>query len=102
VSTDAMHCDLVDTSGNIIDQAYATLSEQTDSLGSTFGDETISMLAPLVTGGGTVSIGCSDDANSAIMFRNRLTAIQLGSMSGAVAAKPARPSKHPNRPQAVR
>jgi hypothetical protein len=93
VSTDAMHCDLLDPSGNVLDQSYATLSVQTDSFADTFGDETISMLAPMTTGGGTVSIGCSDDANSAIMFRNQLAAIQLGNVTSASASLAARAAK---------
>jgi hypothetical protein len=41
------------------------------------------MLTPISTGGGTISIGCSDDNNNATMFRNKLAAIQVGSLASA-------------------
>jgi len=85
---DSMHCDLLGTDGaTVLDQNYATLTAITDSFGSTFGDTTIGLLAPLTTSGGTISVGCEDNQNGVMtMFRNDLQAIQVGGLSSAASS----------------
>src|SRR5215469_14310185 len=81
---DSMHCDLLGTGGTVLDQNFATLNAVTDSLGTTFGDTTVGLLAPLTTSGGTISVGCEDNQNGVMtMFRNDLQAIQVGGLSSA-------------------
>jgi hypothetical protein len=80
-SQDAMVCDLFDTNGSSIDQGYASVGLTNND--GTFGDEMISLAAPLVTSGGTISVACLDEQGTMTMFRNRLTAIMLGSVSSA-------------------
>ena len=93
---DSMHCDLLSTDGaTVLDQDYATLNAITDSFGSTFGDTTIGLLAPLTTSGGTISVGCEDNQSGVMtMFRNDLQAIQVGSLSSAARSRASHLSSH--------
>jgi len=93
---DSMHCDLLGTDGaTVLDQNFATLNAITDSFGSTFGDTTIGLLAPLTTSGGTISVGCEDNQSGVMtMFRNDLQAIQVGGLSGAATNRANHLSSH--------
>jgi hypothetical protein len=93
---DSMHCDLLATDGaTVLDQNFATLNAITDSFGSTFGDTTIGLLAPLTTSGGTISVGCEDNQSGVMtMFRNDLQAIQVGSLSSAASNRAKHLSPH--------
>jgi len=93
---DSMHCDLLDTDGvTVLDQDFATLNAITDSLGSTFGDTTVGLLAPLTTSGGTISVGCEDNQSGVMtMFRNDLQAIQVGGLSSAASSRARHLSSH--------
>ena len=92
---DSMHCDLLGTGGTVLDQNFATLNAITDSFGSTFGDTTIGLLAPLTTSGGTISVGCEDNQSGVMtMFRNDLQAIQVGGLSGAATNRANHLSSH--------
>jgi hypothetical protein len=93
---DSMHCDLLDTDGaTVLDQDFATLNAITDSFGSTFGDTTVGLLAPLTTSGGTISVGCEDNQSGVMtMFRNDLQAIQVGGLSSAASSKAKHLSSH--------
>jgi hypothetical protein len=93
---DSMHCDLLGTGGaTVLDQDFATLNAITDSLGSTFGDTTVGLLAPLTTSGGTISVGCEDNQSGVMtMFRNELQAIQVGGLSSAASSRAKHLSSH--------
>jgi hypothetical protein len=96
-TSDSMHCDLVDTGGNTIDETFAVLILATDSFGGTYSDQSVGMMAPTVTTGGTISFACFDDRGVGIMYWNQLTAIQLGAVTGLSA--PANQLSHDrNRP----
>ena len=91
---DSMHCDLMD-GATVLDQDFATLSAITDSFGSTFGDTTVGLLAPLTTSGGTISVGCEDNQSGVMtMFRNDLQAIQVGGLSSAATGRAKHLSSH--------